>query len=175
MNSFGISIIPDNERARIATLKSYNILDSKPDLFFDNLAQIIARCFRVPIALVSLVDEERVFFKANAGMPGVNNVSRGISLCSLAIMEPQPIVFENALKEPCLLANPMVAGEFGLRFYAGAPITTPDGYNIGTVCIVDKKPRVFESIDKVLLSRFAESAMKGIVQHKEAQLKNASS
>lgn len=175
MNSFGISIIPSNETARIATLKSYHILDSQEDLFFDNLAQIMARCFSVPIALVSLVDEERVFFKANAGMPDVNNVSRGVSLCSLAILEPQPLVFENALLEPCLLANPMVAGEFGLRFYAGAPITTPDGYNIGTVCIVDKKPRAFEQMDKVLLSRFAESAMKGIAKHKEALQNNGCS
>src|SRR5438309_4065060 len=136
-NSFGFPIIPANETERLASLKAYEILDSGPEIFFDNLAQIMARCFNVPIALISLVDEERVFLKARVGMPETQYVPRGISLCSLAVLDHRPTVFENALKEPCLLANPLVAGEFGLRFYAGAPITTPDGHNIGTVCVVD--------------------------------------
>lgn len=165
-NSFGIPIIPSNETLRLASLRSYQILDSKPEIFFDNLAQIVARCFRVPIALISLVDEERVFFKANVGMPGVQNVSRGFSLCSLAILQPQPVVFNNALQEPCLLANPLVAGSFGLRFYAGAPIVTPDGYNIGTVCVVDKEPRSFEATDTLLLADFAQSVMKELERKK---------
>lgn len=165
-NSFGISIIPPNESSRLASLHSYQILDSKPEAFFDNLAHIVARCFNVPIALISLVDEERVFFKANVGMPGVLNVSRGFSLCSLAILQPTPIVFNNALNEPCLLANPLVAGEFGLRFYAGAPIVTPDGYNIGTVCVVDKEARNFNPTDTLLLAEFAQSVMKEIERKK---------
>jgi GAF domain-containing protein len=166
VNSFGQEIIPVNDQSRVLALASYQILDTQPEGYFDNLAQIMARCFDMPIALISLVDKERVFFKANVGMPGTQNVSRGISLCSLAILEPEPIVFENALKEPCLLANPLVAGEFGLRFYAGAPITTDEGFNIGTVCLVDKKPRSFTELDKDLLSRFAQTAMKAIEKRK---------
>ncbi len=167
-NSFGISIIPGNEQARLLSLQSYNILDTEPEKDFNNLALLVARCFKAPIALISLVDKERVFFKANVGMPGNQNVSRGISLCSLAILENDLTIFEDALKEPCLLANPLVAGDFGLRFYAGAPITTPDGFNIGTVCIVDKNPRSFCDNDKDLLSRFADVAMNAIEKRRQS-------
>lgn len=166
-NSFGIQIIPGNDDARINALEKLHILDTNPEDFFDNLAKIVARCMDMPIALISLVDKERVFFKANVGMPGVQNIPRGISLCSLAILEPQPTVFNDALKEPCLLANPLVVGSFGLRFYAGAPITTEDGFHIGTVCVLDLKPREFSKQDKELLARFADSVMKAIVKKNE--------
>jgi len=166
-NTFGIPIIPSNDKARLKALNSYAILHTLPEGFFDNLARIIAKTFDTPIALVSLVDKEQVFFKANVGMPGVDYVDRGVSLCSLAILDDEPTVFENTTEEPCLLANPLVAGEFGLRFYAGAPIITPDGYNIGTVCVVDKKPRTFSDADQELLVRFSRSAMDAIIERKK--------
>jgi GAF domain-containing protein len=166
VNTFGKPIIPADDKERVDVLASYQILDTQPEGFFNNLAQIMARCFDTPIALISLVDKERVFFKANVGLADTQNVSRGMSLCSLAILDHEPTVFENALKEPCLLANPLVAGEFGLRFYAGAPITNEDGYNLGTVCVVDKKPRVFSQSDKDLLSRFAQTVMKALEKRK---------
>jgi GAF domain-containing protein len=165
-NTFGKSIIPTNDEDRLRSLQSFNIVDSEPELFFNNMAQIIAQSFGTPIALISLVDKEHVFFKANVGMEGTEYTSRGVSLCALAILDPEPTIFEDALKEPCLLANPLVAGEFGLRFYAGAPIITPDGYNIGTVCVVDKTPRSFGEIDKDLLSRFATTVMEAIIERK---------
>ncbi len=167
LNSFGIPIIPANDTKRVVALRSFQILDSPPEFYFNNVAQIIAQVFKMPIALISLVDEQRVFFKANVGMPESQNVSRGLSLCSLAILNDGPTIFDNPLKEPCLLANPLVAGEFGLRFYAGAPLTTEDGYNIGTVCVIDKKEREFSESDKELLCRFADSIMKAIVQRKK--------
>ena len=166
-NIFGKSIIPEDEPARLSALYSYQILDSSPEPYFNNLALLMAQCFKTPIALLSLVDKEQVFFKANVGMPGTDRVSRGISLCSLAILEPHPIVFENALTEPCLLANPLVAGSFGLRFYAGAPIITSEGHCIGTACVVDRQPRKFDHMDRLLLTRFAASAMKAIVERKK--------
>ena len=125
-NTFGKPIIPGNEVERLKALRSYNILHTLPEGFFNNLAHIIAKTFDTPIALISLVDEEEVFFKANVGMPGTEYVDRGVSLCSLAILDNQPTIFEDATNEPCLLANPLVAGNFGLRFYAGAPIITPE-------------------------------------------------
>ncbi len=166
-NSFGIPIIPENEEARMRALQSYEILDSQPEKYFNNFAEIIAQSFNVPIALISLVDKDEVFFKANVGMEDTHHVSRGVSLCSLAILSPEPTVFEDALKEPCLLANPLVAGNFGLRFYAGSPLITPDGFNIGTVCVVDKLPRDFTSIDKDLLTGFATSVMQAIIKRKQ--------
>lgn len=166
LNTFGKSIIPDNDENRIEALHSYQVLHTEPEPFFNNMAHIMAQCFEVPIALISFVDKEEVFFKANVGMKGTTAVPRGISLCSLAILENDPTIFENTLEEPCLLANPLVAGEFGLRFYAGAPIITKDGYNIGTVCIVDKQPRCFSSLDEDLLKKFAEAVMQEIVDRK---------
>lgn len=166
-NTFGKPIIPENEEERIKALESFEILDTLPENFFDNLAHIIAKAFDTPIALISLVDKERVFFKANVGMPDTTYVDRGISLCSLAILNNEPTVFENAELEPCLLANPLVAGEFGLRFYAGAPIITTDGYNIGTVCVVDKNPRAFNKEEQNLLVQFAASAMGAINERKK--------
>ncbi len=163
-NSFGISIIPDNDAFRLNALKKLQILDSGPELFFDNLVQIVARCFDMPVALISLVDKERVFFKSNVGMSDVRNVSRGISICSLAILSKEPTIIPDALQQPCLLSNPLVAGEYGLRFYAGAPIITEDGYVVGTVCVLDKKPRAFSSEDQELLTLFSKSVMKGLAE-----------
>lgn len=166
-NTFGKDIIPKNEAKRIKALESYQILNTLPEGFFNNLAHIIAQSFDTPIALISLVGKEEVFFKANVGMPGVTHTDRGISLCSLAILDDNPTIFEDAKKEPCLMANPLVAGEFGLKFYAGAPIITPDGYNIGTVCVVDKKPRTFSEQEQELLVSFASSAMDAIIERKK--------
>jgi GAF domain-containing protein len=166
-NTFGKSIIPDNEEERLAALDSYEILNTLPEGFFNNLAHIVARTFETPIALISLVDREQVFFKANVGMQGTTHVDRGISLCSLAILDKDLTVFPDATEEPCLISNPLVAGEFGLRFYAGAPITTPDGFNIGTVCVVDKKPRIFSDLEQELLVQFAKSAMEAIEDRKK--------
>lgn len=162
-NTFGRDIIPSNDEDRLKALRSYDILNTAPEGIFNNLANIIARSFDTPIALISFVDAEEVFFKANVGMEGTDHVSRGISLCSLAVLEPEPTIFEDASNEPCLLSNPLVAGEFGLKFYAGAPITTPEGYRIGTVCVVDKKPREFSDADKDLLVKFADSVMQSII------------
>src|SRR3954466_10483659 len=129
-NSFGKPIIPTNEVERIKELNSYAVLNGYPDAYFNKVALTIAKTFHTPIALISLVASEHVEFKGNFGMEETNVVDRAISLCSLAILDDQPTIFDDATKEPCLLNNPLVAGEFGLRFYAGVPLKTRDGYNI---------------------------------------------
>jgi len=161
-NTFGINIIPDNDQERIAALKRYKILDTPSEESFDNIAKLGTEIFDVPISLVSLVDEENVFFKANAGMGTATKSSRGVSLCALGILEADITVFEDALETPCLLANPLVAGDFGLKFYAGAPLVTHDGFKIGTICIVDKKPRSFTKKDELVLKRLAKITMDAI-------------
>ncbi|MDQ3536491.1 MAG: GAF domain-containing protein, partial [Bacteroidota bacterium] len=158
-NTFSIDIIPDNDEQRLDVLRRYEILDTPREHSFDRVAELAVKIFNVPIALISLVDKEKVFFKANVGMPGAKTVDRGMSLCSLAVLRDNPTVFENAKEEPCLLANPMVTGSFGLQFYAGAPIITLDGYNIGTVCIVDKMPRSFSEKEKSMLQDLAGIVM----------------
>lgn len=154
-----ISVIPDNDAARITALRRYEILDTPPENAFNNIVNVACRAFNIPIALVSFVDKDRVFFKANKGMAGINNVDREKSICSLAVLNDEVTVFENALKEPCLLSNPLVIGEFGLRFYAGAPLKTHDGYNIGTLCIIDKNIRSFSDDDREILENLASIVM----------------
>ncbi len=158
-NTFGIPIIPDDEEARLQKLDEYQIMDTQSEGPFNNVASIAAHMFKTPMAFVSFVDKDRVWFKANVGLPGVTNTPRGISLCSLAVMNTNATVFENATDEPCLLANPLVAGEFGLRFFAAAPIITPDGYNIGAVCVIDKEPREFSDADQRVLEHLASIVM----------------
>ena len=155
INTFGRNIIPENENLRVEAVNRYKLLEDLPERYFNNLAQIIARTFDTPIALISFVEKEEVLFPGNYGMIDVSRVPRGISLCSLAILDEELTIFENALEEPCLVANPLVAGEFGLRFYAGAPIRTEDGFPIGTVCIVDKEPRKLTETEENMLREFA--------------------
>ena len=167
VNTFKKPIIPVNDNLRLKALRYYDILNELPDRYFSNLAQIIARAFNSEIALISLVDEKDVYFKGNHGMNGTNKVDRGKSLCSLAVLDPEPTIFNDALKEPCLLSNPLVIGDFGLRFYAGAPIITREGFNIGTVCIVGKEPRNFTEQEKDLLVLFAKNAMVELESRRE--------
>ena len=168
-NSLGKHIIPANEEQRIRALNDYH-LDELPDQYFTNVAHIVAASFGVPIALISLVKKDRVVFKGNSGMESVNEAGRGDSLCSLAILDNEPTIFMDALEEPCLLTNPNVAGDLGLRFYAGAPITTPEGYNIGTVCIIDNNPRNFTEREQDLLQRFAENIVHELEMRKKLQV-----
>lgn len=166
-NSFGKNIIPSNEINRLQALRSFAIMDTAPEVFFNNLAHMAAQCFGTPIALVSIVDSEQVFFKAQVGMDNKRYMPRAVSLCSLAVLDNKPTIFEDTLQEPCLLANPLVAGSFGLRFYAGAPIRTPDGYNIGTLCVVDQKPRQFLQDEQDLLIRFADAVMEAMLDRRQ--------
>lgn len=158
-NTFSIPIVPDNDKERLQALYRYEIVNTPPEGAFNRVAELAAKIFKVPIALISLVDEEKVFFKANVGMPGVKSTERGLSLCSLAILKEDPTVFEKAETEPCLLANPLVAGSFGLKFYAGAPLITHDGYRIGTVCVIDKMERTFTANDQAMLQDLAAIVM----------------
>jgi len=169
------SIIPDNDSERLEALRRYHILDTPPEEAFDNLVQLLADTFGVPIALISLVDKDRVFFKGNVGMPGVRSTPRSVSLCSFAILSEEPTIFDKPLEEPCLLSNPLVHGEFGLRFYAGAPLTTQDGFHVGSVCVVDKRERHLSEKERGMLVRFARVVMheiemrEGMLRQKEAE------
>jgi PAS domain S-box-containing protein len=161
-NTFGKNIIPENEAERLSALHYYRILDSPSEENFDGIARLATQIFQVPVALLSLVDSEEVIFKSNIGMGNAKKANRGKSLCALAVLDHEVTVFEDALKEPCLMANPNVVGEFGLRFYAGAPLITQDGYTIGTLCIIDKKPRHFSDSERKILQGLAKTAMEQI-------------
>jgi two-component sensor histidine kinase len=138
----GVSSSP-REAERIAAVRRYDILDSPPDGAFDRITALAARRFDVPIAIISIVDEDRIWFKSHHGLP-VEQIDREPGLCASAILGDTPYLIEDARKDPRSLANPLVASDFGLRFYAAVPLTTEDGHNLGTLCVIDKEPRAID-------------------------------
>lgn len=134
------SIIPANEAQRMSAVRRYDILDTPPDGAFDRITALAARRFGVPISIISIVDEDRIWFKSHHGVP-VEQIGRDPGLCASAILSKDPHILADASVDPRSLANPLVAGDFGLRFYAGVPLTTTDGHNLGTLCIIDKQAR----------------------------------
>ncbi|MEO7551321.1 MAG: GAF domain-containing protein [Croceibacterium sp.] len=130
----------DTEQRRMAAVRRYDILDSPPDGAFDRITALAARRFGVPISIISIVDEDRIWFKSHHGL-AVAEIGRDPGLCASAILSQDPHVLTDASFDPRSLANPLVAGDFGLRFYAGVPLRTSDGHNLGTLCIIDKKSR----------------------------------
>jgi signal transduction histidine kinase len=157
MTSVGANAI-SIEADRIKNLKKYNILDTPPDGSFDRLTRLASRLLDVPIAIVSLVDTDRIWFKSRYGVD-VPQIGRDMGLCASAILSDEFYQVENAIKDPRTLANPLVAGEFGLRFYAAVPLKTRDGYNLGTFCVIDKKPRQFMELQKEILEDLTDILM----------------
>ncbi|MFM6831506.1 MAG: GAF domain-containing protein [Novosphingobium sp.] len=134
------SIIPVDEPQRLAAVIRYGILDTPPDGAFDRITALAARRFGVPISIISIVDKDRIWFKSHHGVQ-IDEIGRDPGLCASAILSKDPHILTDASVDPRSLANPLVAGEFGLRFYAGVPLTTVDGNNLGTLCIIDKESR----------------------------------
>ena len=134
------SILPPDEDQRIAAVRRYDILDTPPDGMFDRITALAARRFEVPIAIISVVDEDRIWFKSHHGVDA-EQIDRAPGLCASAILAADPHILNDASLDPRSLANPLVAGDFGLRFYAGVPLRTTDGFNLGTLCIIDKEAR----------------------------------
>jgi GAF domain-containing protein len=150
--------MPVNEHERINALKKYRLLDTPPDGSFERLTQLAATLFNVPIAIISLVDSDRIWFKSHYGLP-ISQIDREPGLCASAILSNNTYVVEDAKKDPRTLANPLVAGDFGLRFYAAAPLQTEENYNLGTLCIIDKQPRTFTKEQQSVLKQLAAIVM----------------
>lgn len=142
------------EQERLAAVRRYAVLDTPPDGAFDRVTRLAARLLDMPIAIVSIVDHDRIWFKSRYGID-VDQITRDPGLCASAILDDVPWVVEDARRDPRTLANPLVAGQFGLQFYAGAPLHTHDGYNLGTVCVIDREPRAFGEADRQLLADLA--------------------
>lgn len=149
---------PLNEIERLKALGRYNLLDTPPDGTFDRLTAMASAIFNVPISIISLVDHDRIWFKSHHGI-GINQIDRDPGLCASAILSDHPYVVENAANDPRTLTNPLVAGDFGLRFYAAAPLRTTDHYNLGTLCLLDKEPRTFNEDQRKILTMIADIVM----------------
>lgn len=130
-----------DEAGRLAAVKRYEILDTPPDGAFDGVAELAARIFEVPIAIISIVDHDRIWFKSHHGL-SISQIEREPGLCASAILRDIPTFISDARIDPKALTNSLVAGAFGLRFYAAAPLHTSDGYNLGTLCVIDREPRL---------------------------------
>ncbi len=162
-------LIPAADADRVAALDALRILDTAPEERFDRLTRLVARVFDVPIALVSLVDTERQWFKACIGIDS-RQTDRSISFCGHAINEAVTFVVEDAWLDERFSDNPLVTGEPFVRFYAGHPLTSVDGYRVGTLCIIDRVSRTFDQQQRSLLREFATLAEAELRQHELNQL-----
>ena len=138
------------EAARVAALERYAILDTDPEQSFDDLVLLASFICKTPIALISLIDESRQWFKARVGLD-VSQTPREIAFCSIAIQQSDIFVVPDALKDARFRDNPLVLAEPHIRFYAGAPLINEDGYALGTLCVVDISPRELDPHQKEAL------------------------
>lgn len=155
--------LPENEASRVATLHSLGILDTPREDRFDRYTRITARAFDVPIALISLVDRDRQWFKSANGLDAIET-PRNISFCGHAILGDGVFEVRNALHDPRFRDNPLVLQAPEIRFYAGAPLETPDRLKLGTLCIIDRVPRQLKSEEKVMLLNLADMAVEEMMR-----------
>ena len=152
---------PKDETARLEALGLYAILDTEPEEPFDSLARLAAHVCSVPIALVSFVDERRQWFKSRVGLDAVE-IPRNVGFCRQAIRQDEVFVVEDTLTDARFADDPLVSCDPRIRFYAGAPLLTPDGHALGTLCVLDKVPRK--------LNAEQQQAMRVLARHVMTQL-----
>jgi len=143
------------EQARLEAVRRYAVLNTAPDAFVDRITALAACMFDVPIALVSIVDEDRIWFKSVFGLESPRDIPRLPGLCASAICQDDPYVVTAARSDPRASANPLVAGRFGLQFYAAAPLVTAGGHRLGTLCVIDRKSRTFSTREAAILKALA--------------------
>jgi PAS domain S-box-containing protein/diguanylate cyclase (GGDEF)-like protein len=147
--------LPLDEDARLRALRQLDILDTDPEEAFDRIARLAAFAFDVPIVLISLVDEERQWFKSHHGLAACET-PRSVSFCAHAVLGKCMLVVEDALDDERFLDNPLVTGAPNIRFYAGSPLRLGDGQVVGTLCLIDAKPREFDDAQGAMLAEFAQ-------------------
>ncbi|MGP3697416.1 diguanylate cyclase [Rhodobacter sp. NSM] len=148
----------DDETARLAALQRYEILDTEPEAEFDLITELLRSIYAVPMAAMSLIDGDRLWLKSRLGMD-TTEVPRCHTFCDQTIRGSKVVQVVDAQADPRFRESPYVTGMPHVRSYLGAPLTTPDGYNIGTICVVDTIPRDYTSVDREVLAKLAKLAV----------------
>ena len=159
--------IPANDAERLRALRELLILDTPPEERFDRIVEFAASEFDVPIALISLVDRDRQWFKARVGLDACET-SREISFCGHAIVQSDLFQVIDAMQDPRFADNPLVVGAPFVRFYIGAPLILPGGAAIGTLCLIDTQPREFDALDRSILGTLRDLLVAELVGQGEA-------
>ena len=157
------------ETSRIDVLRQYEILDTPPDFGLDGMTRLAAHVFGVPISLVTFVDSQRIWFKSHFGLEE-QEVPLEPGFCASAILTDDLYVVEDASVDVKSMANSLVTGKEGIRFYAGMPLKTKEGFNLGTFCIMDRKPRVFSEAEKEILVNISELVLNNLELRQEARI-----
>lgn len=157
------------EAARIAALNRYAILDSEPEESFDDLVILAAHVCKAPMALLSLVDDHRQWFKSKVGVE-VRETPKEISVCAHAIQQHDLFIVPDMLEDARFRENPLVVGEPRIRFYAGAPLVNEDGFALGTLCVADREPRELDEEQKAALQSLSRLALRQMELRKNLQL-----
>jgi GAF domain-containing protein len=150
--------LPKNEKKRIQVLWQYDVLDTVPEAMFDDLTELAACICGTPIALISLVDEDRQWFKSKLGLT-VKETARDVSFCAHAILRQGLFIVPDATQDKRFKDNPLVTGRHKIRFYAAAPLATDAGHALGTLCVMDRKPRLLRPDQKRALQILARHIM----------------
>jgi diguanylate cyclase (GGDEF)-like protein/PAS domain S-box-containing protein len=153
-----IAPLPANEQERLAALRKYHILDTEPDAAFDSMVHLAAYICQTPIAAISLVDENRQWFKAIAGLDA-RETSRSVAFCAHTILQDETMIVPDAKEDERFCDNPLVVDSPDIRFYAGVPLVTSQGYHLGTLCVIDRVPRVLDEAQLDAIKVLASNIM----------------
>jgi GAF domain-containing protein len=155
--------LPPNEAGRLQALRELVLLDTPPEARFDRLVALTAHEFEVPIALISLIDEKRQWFKARVGLDA-QELPRPLAFCNHAILSPRALVVEDLANDVRFFDSPVVTQGPRVRFYAGAPLTLPDGHTVGTLCILDTHPRRLDATSIAVLNSLRDMVVQEMVK-----------
>jgi hypothetical protein len=150
--------MPTNEAERLAALKEYHILDTGAEQSYDDITTLAAHICEVPMAMISLVDEDRQWFKSRIGVEQ-QQTPREVAFCAHAILQDKPFIIRDATKDKRFAGNSLVTGESHVRFYAGIPLVNPEGLALGTLCVVDHQPRRLSAAQQKALQALSRQVM----------------
>jgi len=161
--------IPANEAQRLAAARAYEIFDTPPDLQFDAITRVAGTLFKVPVALIALMDEDRLWFKSRLGLD-IPQLDRSIAFCAHAIMNPRELmVIEDLSRDPAFADHPLVVSGPQVQFYASAPLLAEGDLAIGTIALLDVKPRSFSAVDRAALADLSVAVMTALEGHRRTQ------